>query len=85
MAVAIFNGIIRVNQFRTNASMSQGKCVSDAWTMNSKSNITLGQVAGNLNVFPTGVNILNDPDLVDSTIVDSGLKSALGPSIVEVI
>ncbi|MGI9862051.1 hypothetical protein SDD30_11800 [Moorella naiadis] len=85
MAVAIINGVIQVVQFRTNAAMSQGKCVSDAWTLNTKSNITLGQVNGLFNFLPTGANILYDPDFIDSNIIDGGLKSALGPSIVEVV
>lgn len=83
MAVAIINGVIRINQFRTNAGMGQGKNVFEPWTMNTKSNLALGQVAGNLNFFASGANIINDPDLVDNPIVDNGIKSSFAPANME--
>ncbi|KKM11558.1 hypothetical protein SY88_07595 [Clostridiales bacterium PH28_bin88] len=85
MAVAIFNGIIRINQFRTNANMSQGKNVIDNWTLNGKTNIVIGQIAGNFNLFPAGANILNDPSVVDNPIFSPTTNPVLGPSIVEVV
>lgn len=85
MAVAIFNGIIRINQFRTNSTMSQGKNVTDNWTLNGKTNITIGQIAGNFNLFPAGANILNDVDFSDNPIFSPTTNPVLGPSIVEVI
>lgn len=85
MAVAIVNGIIQINQFRTNATMSQGKNVIDNWTLNGKTNIVIGQIAGNFNFFPTGANILNDPSVVDNPIFSPTTNPVLGPSIVEVV
>ncbi|GAF26156.1 hypothetical protein [Neomoorella thermoacetica] len=84
MAVAVITGIIRINQFRTNAGMGQGKNVFEPLTMNTKSNMALGQVAGNLNFFSTGANIINDPDIIDNPIVDNGLKSNFAPANQEV-
>ncbi|KNZ70442.1 hypothetical protein Tfer_0623 [Thermincola ferriacetica] len=85
MAVAIITGFNQINQLRNNANLSQGKGVFDSWTYMAKANISVGQVAGNLNTFPTGVNLINDVDLIDSVITDAGLKSPVGPSIIEVI
>lgn len=85
MAVAIFNGIIRVNQFRTNANLSQGKNVINDWTLNGKTNISIGQIAGNFNVFPVGANILNDPDINDNPIWNPSNSPTLGPSILEAV
>ncbi len=85
MAVAVISGFTWVNQFRNNANMFQGKGVSNSWTYNTKTNLSVGQVAGNLNVFPTGVNIINDPDLFDHMVNEGEIKPPIGPSIAEVV
>ncbi|MCL6635132.1 MAG: hypothetical protein K6T29_05110 [Peptococcaceae bacterium] len=75
MAVAIFTGGIQVNQFRNNASMNQGKNVENGWDYISKTNIVIGQIAGNANFIPSGGNLLIDPDLIDNNLPNAGGQS----------
>jgi hypothetical protein len=85
MAVLITNGVIQINQFRTNALMNQGKTSTNSWIINTKSNIVLGQVAGNFNVFSTGANILSDPEVIDNPIINNSVEANLAPGILELI
>lgn len=67
MAVAIFNGgIIQVNSLHNNSFMSQGKNVANGWSYIAKTNSSVGHISGNLNRVPSGVNIITDPDILDT-------------------
>jgi len=83
MAVVINTGFVQVNQLRNNANFVQGKGAFNSWTYNTKANIMIGQVAGNANIFPTGVNVLNDMDALDQLLAEGEFKPPIGPSIVE--
>ncbi|MCL6635131.1 MAG: hypothetical protein K6T29_05105 [Peptococcaceae bacterium] len=75
MAVAIFNGVIQVNQFRGNSPLNQGKNVENGWEHIAKGNFIVAQIAGNLNLNPSVANILLDPDLIDNNLPNVGGQS----------
>ncbi len=80
MAVCIFNGFIQVNQLRNNASLNEGKNVANGWGYYSKTNISVGQIAGNINFIPSAGNLLNDCDIVDTNIPNAGGQSPITAS-----
>ncbi len=84
MAVLIINQVTQVNQFRNNANMFQGKGVADGYTLNTKGNFSVGQIAGNFNTFFVGANVIIDPDITDTPIIEGEVKGFLGPEIAEV-
>ncbi len=85
MAVAIISGFNQINEIRNNSNWSQGKGAFNSWTYMAKLNANVGQIAGNLNTFPTGVNFINDLDLIDTTLTEASFKPPVGPSIIEAI
>jgi len=86
MAVGILNGCIKVNSIRNNSHLNQGKSVANGWSITEKTNFMIGQIAGNLNLIPSGVNILSDPDLDDSPEVNTIASSTpTGGSNFEVV
>lgn len=86
MAVSIFNGgIIRVNSLSNNSFMSQGKNVTNGWSFVGKSNFSVGHISGNLNLVPSGSNIINDPDLKDTPQSNSVLGGDTTGSNLEVV
>lgn len=84
MAVLIINQVTRVNEFRNNANMFQGKGVANGYTLNTKGNFSVGQIAGNFNSFFSWANAIFDPDVTDTPIIEGEVKSFLGPEIAEV-
>jgi len=82
VAVSIYNGFTWVNDIRSNGNMLMGKGSSNSWTYNSKTNLVVGQIAGNYNVFSTGVNIIYDQDIFDTDINENEIKPSIGPSII---
>ncbi len=85
MAVLFSNGIIQINELRNDAVFSQGKTVADGWSFIGKTNIAVGQVPGNFNVFPAGVNFLLDSDLSDMLVPNAGVLSPTVGSIPEAL
>ncbi len=84
MAVLIINQVTQVNQFRNNANMFQGKGVANGYTLNTKGNFSVGQIAGNFNAFFIGANVIFDSDITDTPIIDGEVKGFIGPEIAEV-
>lgn len=85
MAVSIITGVIQVNQFYNNANMVQGKAALNAWDFVSKINLTFGQISGNLNLIPSGLNVLSDPDLIETNIPNNGGQSPVIGNNAEVV
>lgn len=85
MAVSIITGVIQVNEFRNNSIMSQGKGVANGWSYVNKMNLAVGQVAGNMNLIPSGVNLIIDPDLFDANLPNSGGQSPPIGGVSEVV
>lgn len=85
MAVSILTGAIQINSLRNNANVYQGKTVANAWSHTSKTNFVFGQIDGNFNLTPTGVNILNDSDLLDTNIPNNGGQSPVTGGNAEVV
>jgi hypothetical protein len=84
VAVSIITGVLQVNQLRNNANLSQGKFVANAWSIFGKTNV-FDQIAGNLNIVPTGAVILGDSDLIDTNIPNAGGQSPVVGGNAEVI
>ncbi len=85
MAVAIFSGFNQINEIRNNSNWSQGKGSFNSWTYMAKANSNVVDIAGNLNILPTGVNLINDLDLFDTLLTEASFKGSIGPSIVEAV
>lgn len=85
MAVAIVSGVNQVNEVRNNGAWSQGKNVIQGWYLYSKRNLALGETPGNLNLFFTGVNVLCDTDLADTTIPNAFGVSSNAGAVPEVV
>ncbi|SFR08714.1 hypothetical protein [Desulfoscipio geothermicus] len=85
MAVSVITGGIQVNSIRNNSKLNQGKNVSNGWSITTKTNLCVGEVGGNLNLIPSGVNILKDCDLLDGPTNNTIGPSPTGGSVVEVI
>ncbi len=82
MAVWVWVGAIQIGEIRNNSSLNQGKQVQNAWTLFTKGNDNIAQVNGNFNLVPSGVNIVNDCDLIDFNLPNAGGQSpALGSNI----
>lgn len=75
MMVSVVNGAIQINQIRNNSLFNQGKLVANSWAYYNKSNMSVGQIAGNLNVITSGLNILCDPDAIDNNLPNAGGQS----------
>jgi len=75
--VSVINGAIQINEFRNNAVFNQGKTVANAYSYLSKANENVGTVAGNFNVIASGLNIVLDPDGIDSNLPNQGAQSPL--------
>ncbi|MGB9792053.1 MAG: hypothetical protein ACPLTR_05685 [Thermacetogeniaceae bacterium] len=84
MAVLIINQFTQVIQFRNNANMFQGKGVANGYTLNTKGNFSIGQIAGNFNAFFSWASVLFDPDVSDTPIIEGEIKGFFGPEIAEV-
>jgi len=85
VAVSILTGAIQINSLRNNANVYQGKTVANAWSITSKTNFAFGQLNGNFNLIPAGVNILNDSDLLDTNIPNAGGQSPTAGGNAEVV
>ncbi|GBF32041.1 hypothetical protein DCCM_0232 [Desulfocucumis palustris] len=83
MEMLICNGSIHINEIRNNAGMSQGKNIANGWSYYSKTNSAIGQIAGNRNTLPTGLNFLNDCDYFDTIMTNAGGNSSTSGSIIE--
>lgn len=85
MAVALWVGFIQVNEIRNNSSLNQGKQVQNAWTLYTKGNDNIAQVNGNFNLVPSGVNIVNDCDLLDMNQPNAGGQSPVVGNNIEAV
>lgn len=82
MAVGIWVGAIQIAEIRNNANLMQGKQVQNAWSMIAKSNFAIGQVNGNFDIVPSGVDIVNDCDVIDMNIPNAaGQSPVLGNNL----
>jgi hypothetical protein len=82
MAVGIWIGAIQTGEFRNNAALAQGKQVQNGWTQYAKTNDNLGQVNGNFNLVPSGINIINDISFIEMFFPNAGGQSpVLGNNI----
>jgi hypothetical protein len=82
MAVGVWVGAIQAGEFRNNSCIIQGKQVMNGWTLYAKTNENLGQVAGNFDIVPSGVNIVNDANFIEMYFPNSsGQSPSLGNNI----
>lgn len=85
MAVAILNGFVQVNVIRDNGAVSQGKNANNAWGIFTKTNYSLSQTGGNLNLLTVVSNIIFDPDVIDNAMTNAGGNSPVAGPITELI
>jgi hypothetical protein len=82
MAVGVWIGVLQVTEFRNNATMAQGKQVQNGWSQYAKTNDNLGQVNGNFDLVPVGVNILNNFNFIENFFPNSsGQSPVLGNNL----
>jgi len=85
VAVLFSNCIIQINELRNNAIFAQGKTVANAWALVGKTNIVIGQIAGNLNVFPACANLMSDTDVAEMFMPNQGAFSPTSGAIPEAL
>jgi hypothetical protein len=85
MAAWVWVGAIQVGEFRNNAGLAQGKQVQNGWTQYAKTNDNLGQVNGNFDLVPSGVNIINDFNFIEMFFPNANGQSPVLGNNVEVV
>ena len=85
MAVLATNCIIQINELRRNAMLAQGKTVANSWAFTGKTNIVVGENPGNLGVYLSCANLLNDSDVTDLFIPNQGAASPTVGSVAELV
>lgn len=73
--VIIFN-TIAANGMETNAAIFVGDNSAGGWDSHNKNQASIQFVFGAFNTFPANVNIVNDPDFIDTPITDQDIEGS---------
>jgi len=68
MKTEIHLGASHVTIVQNNANLIFGEARLSSWRTHSKSNAAMGRFSGDKNIFGSRANIVNDMDILDTTI-----------------
>lgn len=68
MKTVIYLGKVLVSSVHSNASLLYGENQTRGWQTRSKGNSAIGRVNGDRNIIASRLNLLNDPDILDTFI-----------------
>ncbi|WP_106497498.1 hypothetical protein [Lentibacillus sp. Marseille-P4043] len=68
---------IHITSAASGAGVFNGVNTQFGWSSHSKTNSALGTIGGHLNHTPNNINVLNDNDMIDTTINDQDVMWGL--------